>query len=193
MWLDSDLKWQEHVNCIISKLNSFVGLFYKNKYILPFVCRKSLYYSYIYSLLNYGIEVYGLANKTVLSKLLIACNRVLRSLQFTKKDTTSSVLHANFNSLSIYNLFKYNLLKIMYKCVNIPSTVPNYFSNMFTVNHQVHMYNTRNSNLIHLNNNSSPIIYKMSVLWNDVPNNIKNLPSESLFCRALKSYLIEYS
>jgi len=38
---------------------SFIGIVYKNRHLIPYACRKNLYFSLIYSRLIYGINVFG--------------------------------------------------------------------------------------------------------------------------------------
>ena len=159
---------------------------------MPFNCRKSLYYSYIYPILCYGLEVYGMANKTTINKLSISCNRIMRALQFVKKSTPIIDLYRNFNTLPIGFLHKFNILRIVYKCINTPCRVPRHFSSLFTFNNSMHNYGTRNSKSIHLFNsyNGNSLVYEMSMLWNALPCPIKSLPSEKLFSNALKSHFM---
>lgn len=191
VWFDCNLSWKEHVNKLISKLNSYIGLFYKSKYYLPLDCRRNLYFAMVQSNLSYCVEVYGNANKTTLNRLFISCNRVLRSLQYVDKETHVLELYKNFSALNIYNLYKFNMLKLMYKCVNFPSLVPTNFSNIFVPNSRIHNYNTRGANNIHLVNsfNGYSIVFKMSSLWNNLPSHIKELPSFSTYCNEVKKYL----
>ena len=192
VWLDSNLNWKDHIDYLVSKLNSFIGLFYKNKDLLPYDCRKALYYSYIYPILCYGIELYGMANKTTLNKLSVSCNRIMRALQFVKKTTPSIELYRNFNTLPICCLYKSQILRTVYKCINTPCRVPNHFSKLFTFNSNVHRYCTRNANNIHLVNSykGNSIIYEMSVLWNTLPDSLKSLLSEKIFANELKLYFL---
>ena len=192
VWFDSGLNWKEHVKKLVAKLNSFIGLFYKNKDVLPYDCRKALYFSYIYPILCYGIEVYGISNKTTLNNLSVSCNRIMRALQFVKKSTPSVQLYCHFNTLPISCLHKFNILKIVYRCINTPCKVPPHFTRVFTINRFIHNYSTRSSNGIHLFNsyNGNSLIYEMSVLWNALPNSIKALPTELLFTKALKLHFM---
>lgn len=191
IWLDSNLTWKNHIDSLNSKLNSYVSLFYKHRDLLPLKCRKTLYYAYVYPTLMYGIEVYGLTNKTTLNRLSVTCNRILRVLQFADKRTPSAQLYANFDALPLEMIYRFNILKFVYKCVNVPNRVPLHFTNLFTFNHNIHNYSTRNSHKIHMVNNchKNSIIFNMSVMWNNLPDRLKSIPTEYLFYRDLKQYL----
>lgn len=193
VWLDSSLSWDTHTTHLTSKLNKLVGIFYRYKYILPFNCRKNLYYALVHSNITYAIEIYGLTTKTNICKLNIACNRILRSLQNGNKTTPINTLYSNFNLLMVNDLHKLNLMKLMYKCIYMPTTLPTHFTQLFQTNSQIHNHNTRGSNSIHLANNckGNSISFKMSTEWNKLPPNIKTLPSISKFIPALKQYYLE--
>jgi hypothetical protein len=81
MYIDSQLNFKRHVKNLINKVNSIRGMMYSRRNVLPFVCRKQLFSALIYSRLQYCIEVYSTANKSIIDPLYIACNRALRTFQ----------------------------------------------------------------------------------------------------------------
>jgi len=57
--IDSELKWQSHIDLVYSKLLKFTGIFYKLRcYVSGYVLRL-LYFAFVHSQLLYGIEVYS--------------------------------------------------------------------------------------------------------------------------------------
>jgi len=71
VYVDNTLLWKNHIeHTYIKKLLRFVGIFYKLRYKLKSQVLKTLYFSFIYSHLLYGIEIYANTNKSSLKSLL---------------------------------------------------------------------------------------------------------------------------
>ena len=99
MYIDEHLNFKEHVDFLISKLNSIKGMIYSRRAYLPDSCRIKLYFSLVFSRLQYGIEVYCLTNKNIIESLHVACNRVLRSLQCVSRYSSVKSLYTKYNTL----------------------------------------------------------------------------------------------
>ena len=163
-------------------------------------CKRTLYYSLVYPYLTYGLEVYGLSHFSVLKPLLITCNRALRVLQNKPRDYPVTSLYANFNTLPMNLLFKYVLLILVYRCMNISSadSLPIVVKNMFVLNSNIHGHSTRAQSNIHLFKNSCSNslgsgTYLGSSLWNDMPLSLKNSRNLVAFKKNLKPYLLSIS
>src|SRR6267154_373085 len=57
--IDHKLDWQDHIDFIYKKLLKFCGIFYKIRDLLPFQCLKMVYFSFVYTHILYGIEIYA--------------------------------------------------------------------------------------------------------------------------------------
>ncbi len=67
--LDANLNWEEHIE-YLNKLLIKTGSSFKTKTKIIFTLAAKLFYiAYIYSKIQYGIEVYWRANKTALQKV----------------------------------------------------------------------------------------------------------------------------
>lgn len=86
---DSDLSWNSHLTIVCSKLRSVLCLLYKIKTFLPFGIRKLLAYSLGYSIVRYGITVFGQCSGLWHKKV----NNILKSIvrEVNNKPTTSDV------------------------------------------------------------------------------------------------------
>ena len=73
------------------------------------------------------------------------------------------------------------------------NSLPDVICNMFTLNSNIHQYDTRSSNSLHLFHNSSSVgtsyIYFAACLWNNLPKSIKESVSINCFSEELKSHL----
>ena len=112
-------------------------------------------------------------------------------------------IFVKLETLKVEDIFKYQLSKFIYKCLN--HLVPGNFENWFKLNHNIHEYRTRcNYNIaddLNINNLFIPLArtanYGLKQLrvngpriWNAVPTHIRNEKSLNVFLRKLKSHLI---
>jgi len=103
-------------------------------------------------------------------------------------------LYKNYNTLPISELHKYQLLMLVHKFVYHSDKLPPAFVNYFMFNCNVHSYNTRKNHDLHLQNLQSTvgkkmIKFKAIQLWNQFPNEVKEIKSESLFKSRITVYL----
>ena len=64
IFIDSDLKWQTHINYVRNKLLKFTSIFYKIRTKLPEDVLRMIYFAFVHSQLLYGIEVYANTTNT---------------------------------------------------------------------------------------------------------------------------------
>lgn len=191
--INERLSWAEYIQEIIKHIRSYVGIFYKYKSNLSMVSGKLLYNCCILPKLNYGIELYGISNKTTLKPLEIQCNKILRCLQNVHPRTHCRIIYNNFNTLPVNYLFRFSLLKILHKSIYDPKSLPNVITSKFATNSQTHNYCTRNQNDFHYFNNikydDDPLALATR-FWNWLPDTIKLVSSKRVFHRSLKSYYL---
>ena len=78
--IDSGLIWQEHIDRVTQKNSRAIGLMYK---IRPYINKKVmiiLYYSLLFSHINYAIEVWGSADNIYLNRVFIIQKRAVRMI-----------------------------------------------------------------------------------------------------------------
>ena len=194
MFLDSKLKFKDHIDYLIKKVNSFKGICYKAIHFLPFECRRNLYFAYIYPLILYGLYVYGMCTKTLFQDLCVAVNKLLRVLQGLPRDSPTAELYTNFNTLPLNLLLHYVIIKLVYQSkhdFNISNTI----SRLFISNNNIHNYSTCSCNKLHV---QSSMITKYNscvnigtLLWNSLPNNLTSILSFNVFYNHLCKYLQE--
>jgi len=72
---------------------------------IPYFCRRNIYYAFVISHKAYWIEIYANTSKTLLHKLHILYNKLLRILQQQAPLTPIYQLYSTFNSLPIHLLY----------------------------------------------------------------------------------------
>jgi len=112
---------------------------------------KKIYYAFVHPYLMYGIEIYANTYVTYLDKLFKINNKLLRILQNQPLATPVSQLYTSFNLLSIDKLHVLQILLLVFKCLYHDSDlVPSIYSNYFVLNNEIHNYNTRLSQGLHI-------------------------------------------
>ena len=70
VWLDDKLKWNTHVNKLISKLKCGIGMLCHSKNLLSMKAKKLLYFGQIHSNLSYALCIWGTMLQSNLTKKL---------------------------------------------------------------------------------------------------------------------------
>ena len=210
--IDSGLTWQDHIDCITQKMSRAIGLMYK---IRPFVNKKTmriLYYSLLFSHLNYAIEVWGSTHKIYLNKILILQKRVVRMMSYCDNRFDNYSFHSSdplFYKLNIHKVQDIFVLRIAKFIFNsLKKITPHNFHTWFNLTVEVHNHNTR-SKYVDIDNaiqtrtlfvpTARTSYYGLKLikvqgpkLWNNLPSllRVENL-TFSIFIKKLKKYLLE--
>src|SRR2546425_2853098 len=193
--IDFNLDWQEHINYTYKKLLKFCGIFYKIRDLLPFPCLKMLYFSFVYTNLIYGIEIYANTYNSYLQKLSILNNKIIRILFSKHTRTHVKDLYLIIDSLPLIKLHEFFILKFVHKCLFNPVKLPSAFSDYFSFSKLTINYNSRRQHDLYIKQSNSNFGRKClktraSALWNKLPNEVKSISDNSLFCKTIKNYLM---
>ena len=196
VFIDNELSWRPHIDFTYNKLLKFCGIFYKMRELIPAECARCLYFSFINSVLLYGVEVYGNSCLSNLNKLIILNNKLLRILLNKPVRTPTAELYYSYNILPINVLHEYQLLKVVHKILYYKSQVPNIFADYFVLLSEdreyslrdVYMYNVK---IFRLNTctGQRSFFYKGAKLWNQLPIDIKCCKNIRNFNANLKNLL----
>src|SRR5437867_5112353 len=195
--IDHKLDWQEHIDFIYKKLLKFCGIFYKIRDLLPFQCLKMVYFSFVYTHILYGIQIYANTCSSYLHRLNVLNNKLIRILFNKNKYTHVKDLYKYIDSLPIINLHDYIILKFVHNCIFNPIVLPDIFADYFLTSKLVSNYSSRRQfdlfvNQFHTNIGRKCIKIKGCILWNKLPTNAKSIFNRSSFCKAIKSYLLDF-
>ena len=195
--VDSNLSWNKHVEELCCKLGARVRVPYRLSKILPVECLKSLYFSMVQSVIDYGLTVWGHTSKQNILKVQRFQNRAARICTTCYDfNISSSSLIKSLGWLTVTKRRDYLTLVLMYKCIS--STAPDYLCDLFTYTNDIHDRNTRsadNMNLYVPKASSSSYSKSFSVfgakLWNSIPCNTRNAPNIKIFKDMCKTFLLE--
>ena len=100
-----------------------------------------LYYSFVYSILNYGIIVWGTATQNQLHEINVRMNNIVRTINWNKKFSHVTHLYKKLNYLKLNDIYHLELAKFMHKiCYN---KLPLLFQQRFNKIELVHSHQTR--------------------------------------------------
>ena len=129
-----------------------------------------------------------------LHDLMVLNNRLLRILQHSKPKTNSSEFYLLYGTLPVNKLVKFQMLIHAHNIFYCSERLPKIFLADRLMNSDVHSHKTRSSHDFHrFASNSGPgsrtslnICIK---LWNDLPQQLKNIPGVVTFEKQIKKLL----
>ena len=172
--IDWKLTFNKHVKNITSNARNKAKALSRLRYKLDLTQKLSLYHSYVLSAFGYCPVIWMFCGKSFNEGI----ERVQRlALRATYNDYTSNYndLLNKGNHLRIHEINKRKLLVELYKCLN--SINPIFLANLFT--QKPIRYGLRTSNLLILPNSNTltyglkSIVYRGSMTWNNLPDQVK--------------------
>ena len=109
LFIDDNLKWKSQINCLSTQLAKCTALFYRLR---NFVSRETLcmlYYSLVYSRIQYGITAWATANKTSQEITRVRLNQTLRIILFRNLYTPTSQMYKELQVLKVEDIYCTNL------------------------------------------------------------------------------------
>ena len=192
--LDSNLKWDRHIQFLATKLGKYTGILNKLKRCLPVDILPILYSSMVNSHLNYAILACGFAC-TRLNKLQ---KRIIRTITCSRYNAHTSPLFKSPRLLTLHDMLKVNVLKFYHRYLH--NELPPYFYS-FNIRTQgdTHSYDTRNSKQLHIDRTRTEFADKrlhiyLSTVINDMPTELLATiatPTLHDFSKIAKQFLIE--
>lgn len=183
VYLDPRLKWCNHLDHVVSKLNSAFFAIRNLKNILD---RKELlntYYALAYSHMSYGIMFWG--QSTDLARIFVQQKRILRKIFSLNPLDSCRPYFLQHRILPLPCILIFHSVLFVRK-----------HPDLFTLNSSVHSHNTRSSTFISIPLHKTSSFQKgpycfCSHLYNHLPSHLKQLPSYNKFKKGVKSYLVE--
>ena len=153
-------------------------------------------FAFGHSHLLYGVEVYANTTTNHLSKLITLNNKLLCILQTKSIKTHNSELYRTYFTLPLQLLHNFQILLFIHKYVRNRSKLPDVFSTYFEENKVLHSHDTRQKNDFHMYAVQSEvgkkiISHKGTKLWNNLPDDIKQITSPLRFKYRLKCYMLQ--
>jgi hypothetical protein len=128
--LDSQLNWKDHVRYVASKINTYNFMLYKIKRYVSVNTAKTVYFSYIQSLIQYGIVLWG--NSTNSIRIFRTQKNAIRILSGVTRRTSCRQLFKELGILTLPCIYIFQLLLYIKES-----------GHLLTSGNDLHNYNTR--------------------------------------------------
>jgi hypothetical protein len=145
VYIDEKLSWKQHIHYMQGKIAKAIGIINLCKKYFSENTLVNLYYSFVYPLFIYNLEVWGSACNSALQCLVILQKRCIKLITHSPRKTKSDPLFKRLGILPLLELYKMKVLLFLYNYLNncLPSVF--YVANYFLRNSTYHVYNTRNA------------------------------------------------
>ena len=153
-----------------------------------------MYYSYFYSRLQYGIELYGHSDKGLMKELQVLQNKALKVLHNKDFLTPTKALHKELKVILVKDIQHQNILKFVWKQRN--GDTPEAFTSYFTENNNIHGHNTRQAKNLHpikakTRFGKKSIKYYGANLWNSIDDETRTAETLKSFAHKVKEKYLE--
>jgi len=197
VFVDECLTWSVHNNYVVNIVHvlKYTGILYRLKHCLPNEALFNVYTTLVLPYLNYCNIIWADGNNCNLNAILLKQKKIIRLCTGSHWLAHSSPLFKQVNTLTIYDIHKMHKAIFMYKFIN--NNLPINFNDLFLKNEAFHNYGTRSfSNLrpCHFKTNlgMNTIPRQGPILWNGIPDNIKNAPTLVQLKKGYKKYLVSF-
>jgi len=157
-----------------------------------------IYNTLIKSQLQYGILLWGRTFQSYLKPTYILQKKSLKCCLALRPRTSSNEVFKMANSLTLSNLYTMQLAILIYKYFYAKTLLPPFFLNLFLSTSNLHTHVTRSHSTLelfkfHCSTQTRSHTLKITApdIWNNLPHDIKSLPSLSIFKPALRKLLLK--
>ena len=190
--IDEMLNWNVHVSHLQNSLIELFGIFNQLKDYVSTKLARQIYYSFVYSRINYAIEVYGSCSETSLNRVQVLQNKLLKLLLRLHPLTSTNILHNRMKILKIRDIFELSLLIFVYRNLqgDCPPSLKNYFNRRNTTR------NTRQRGQLdyrraRIDLGASRVQYRGAELWNNLSQEQQSIRGVNQFKNRTRDTIIE--
>ena len=91
--IDEKLKWDVRIDSLIKSSVKYFGIFNHIKDYVSTHLARQMYYAFVYSRINYGVEVYSLCSNKLMDKVQVVQNKLLKLLLRRHPRSSTNELH----------------------------------------------------------------------------------------------------
>ena len=180
IYIDKNLNWSCHIQHLSLQLARYYGLLYR---IQNFIDRNTLcmlYYSLIYSRIQYSIVTWGTANKTLMQELNVKLNNVVCTIMYSSKYCPVTSLYKALNFFKLDDIYLLELAKFMHQLHH--KKFKTALNDCFVDISKIYIHNTRTKdNLVYFkpcvqtSAGKKPLTYGGIESWGKVEPDVKKL------------------
>ena len=189
--LDSNLKWESHIELLCSKVRQRLGVLKRTRDYLDQATALKLYNALVMPLIDYCDVTYSTCSSKYLKKierLMLRGGKIVLNVPY---DTPSIVVLNRLKWLTLKERTDYHKCVQMYKCIN--SLSPAYLSDIFDqVNHGYSTRNSCNLKIVKCKTQMGQRSFKYigATLWNSLPHFIRTCSSLNEFKQNILKYFL---
>ena len=163
------------------------------RHYLPIRTLRTVYNAMVYPYLSYCNVVWASIYPSRLDALHKVQKKIIRIITLSKYQQESRQLFISLQLLNIYELHSYQLGLFIYSYTT--GSLASAFSNYFSLNNTIRQHYTRSSGKCHMkfkrtNYGRFSIKYKGPMIWNTLPDVLKNIRSLQMFRKKLKTFVL---
>ena len=192
--IDDKLTFKEHINKLVNKLAKYMYILVKLVKSIPLYVLRKIYNAHVHPHILYCLSVYGTTPKSNTRQIITMQKRIIRLLSGSRDFYSHTPpLFKKLNILQFEHLLNLSLLKEIHKVIN------NNTCDFLKTNHQNNQIergiNLRNNNnlktpLYRLTKARQAVSYTSTILFNNLPVDIKNERSIKSYARKIKKMYI---
>ena len=187
--IDENLNWHQHISYLCKYLSQKVYQLSKIKHFLDPTSRKLFFQAHIQSLIDYASTLWDSASANTMKPLLSLHKRALK-LVLLKKSSLLESDYKQLNILPLHHRLQYNKGLIMFKIItgNAPATL----NAKFPINYSRYRPTTKLCTPTpRIDLFKSSLCYSGSVLWNSLPDSIRQHRSITTFKKYYFTHLMD--
>ena len=180
--VDKHLTWKEHIHYLNIKLTRALGIISKLRYNVPRHLLVTIYSAFFKPHIDYCVNIWSCTCNTNLQPINVSMKKAIRLITFNKYNAHAEPLDKSLNILNLRNTMDLNLGKFMWDVNN--KGLPKCLSQILNFDE-----GSKSSRNITHSKKYIPLCrtkYKISfsttsgtILWNNIPENIKELKSKN--------------
>ena len=155
--MDQHLSWKHQISNVSKKISRGIGILAKLRGNgLDKILLSNIYYCLVFSYLSYGVEAWGSACQSDLSKIRVLQNKAVRIISGRQYfqifgETpgplpSADPLYKELKFLDFNDIYNFSIAKFVY--LTLCKKSPFLFHNWFKYTHEVHSHSTRSSVVI---------------------------------------------
>ena len=183
--IDSEMKWQSHINIICKRVSQNLYLLARLKFFVSEDSRKLFFYAHCLSSINYASTVWSSACASHIKKLNSLHRRGIKLIMPGQLFTTEEKV-SKLNILPLSQQFQNNTALLIFKIkLNLAPSYLNIFLHIASDRYASHKYILPKTRIDLFKSSFS---FQGPSIWNSLPLNIKESASFPAFKIALKKY-----
>ena len=185
--IDNNLTWSDHISSISKMISKKLFQLAQIKNFLPQHAKKLFFNAYILSLINYSSTLWCSTSNNSLKPINRAHKRAVKAV--LNKRHLSSNDYKNSGILTLKDQLKLNKLLFMHKIVN--KNAPNKLIENFTQKKSKHQNKINPGKIPRTDLYKTSLRYSGSLLWNDLPHNLRVKNKINTFRKNIKAHFIK--